>query len=186
MKAIDHPDYPEEKSCLKKKISALEQEKASILANSKMEYFWGSPGAYQTQHNAQIERFIKCKDALRNLYFGRVDWKRSGEDQAEHYYIGITEFTPYILAWQDTLAADLYYNRSTDREKGDLFLVRTIKIDNQKISDIDDNFLDPSITGELDSELFISKNPQRKPWSTPEYYRYHQSAAICDYPGSIV
>jgi DNA helicase-2/ATP-dependent DNA helicase PcrA len=157
MEPNDHPAFAEERSWLANTISRLKREGAKIQETSKMKFFWGSPGSYEVQRNAQIERLRKCKDALRNLYFGRVDWKNLRGDEAEHYYIGITEFTPYIIAWQDTLAADLYYNRSTTREKGDLLLVRTLQIKNQKISDIEDNFLDPSITGELAPDSLLAK-----------------------------
>lgn len=152
MKASDHPKYPEENEHLQSTIQELE---GHLNRTSTGEEIWDSPGAVLLKMNISTERAQKCKRALQDLYFGRVDWKRDDSVDSEQFYIGLTEYTPYIYAWQNTLPADLYYNRSTNREQGTLQLIRALQISNRQLVGIDDEFKDPSQTGELEPDSFL-------------------------------
>lgn len=152
-----HPVFIEEEEHLQETIQGLEQKRAELLVQTSGEYLWESPGSVLVKTNRAAERLQKCKRALQDLYFGRVDWKSDNSQAIESFYIGLTEFSNYIYAWQDTLAADLYYTRETDREEGVLQLVRNIQIDNQKLIGVEDQFTDPSITGELDPDSLLAK-----------------------------
>ena len=156
MKASEHPSFKEEEKHLLKTIKTLESIRDEILSNSGGDYLWAPPDTIRLLSNKAVERVQKCKHALQDLYFARVDWKVEGNEGSEQYYIGLTEYFPYIYAWQDTLAADLYYNRSTDREKGTLQLIRAIQLVDRKLSGIEDQFKDPSLTGELEPDSLLA------------------------------
>lgn len=157
MKAIDHAAHTEEQAHVDDTVSKLETARDALLQRNSADTYWGPPDTYRIFRNKEIERANKCAEALRHLYFGRVDWRVADAEATERFYIGLTEFSPYIIAWQDTLAADLYYNRETTRENGDLVLVRTLKIQDRQLLEIEDNFLDPSVTGELDPDSLLAK-----------------------------
>lgn len=156
MKASEHPSFKEEEKHLEETIRTLETNRDEILSNSGGDYLWAPPDTIRIMSNNAVERVQKCKHALQDLYFGRVDWKLEGNEDSEQFYIGLTEYYPHIYAWQDTLAADLYYNRSTDREKGTLQLIRAIQIVDRKLLGIEDQFKDPSLTGELEPDSLLA------------------------------
>lgn len=153
MRASEHPNFQEEESHLQSTIHELEGHLNGTSVSG--EYMWDSPGAVLLKMNLSADRAQKCKRALLDLYFGRVDWRPENEADSDQFYIGLTEYTPYIYAWQDTLAADLYYNRSTDREQGTLQLIRAIQINNRRLVGIEDQFKDPSQTGELEPDSML-------------------------------
>ena len=93
---------------------------------------------------------------MQDLYFGRVDWKPNEKTDSDKFYIGLTEYTPFVYAWQGTLAAELYYNRSTDKEQGTLQLIRALQISNRTLIGIEDQFKDPSQTGELEPDSLLA------------------------------
>ena len=155
MNASEHPKFKEEESHLKETIKELEGHLNEMVSDSGGQYLWESPGAVLLKTNEAAKRAQKCKHALMDLYFGRVDWKPEDVPDSDQFYIGLTEYYPYVYAWQDTLAADLYYNRSTDREQGTLQLIRALQINNRRLVGIEDQFKDPSQTGELEPNSML-------------------------------
>ncbi len=153
MQSEAHPAYLEEKEHLQSTIGLIEKKSKTVLRDYGVENMYAPPDTIRIFSNQAATELQRCKDALRDLYFGRVDWKSSSGTTPEEFYIGKSSLYPHILAWQDTLASDLYYNRSTVREGGELLLVRTLQIEDRIIKAIEDNFQDPSITGELDPRV---------------------------------
>jgi len=152
-----HPVFIEEKENLQSTINGLEAKRDELLGMTSGEFLWESPGAVLLKTNRSAERLQKCNHALRDLYFGRVDWQPENNQTKDIFYIGLTEFSDFIYAWQDTLAADLYYTRETSREEGKLHLVRNINIRNRNLIDIEDQLQDPSLTGELVPDSILAK-----------------------------
>jgi len=156
MGALDHPAYAEEQTHLDNTIARLEDKKAKLLNPPAMEIY-APPDTIRIFSNEAARNVKDIKAALQHLYFGRVDWKQDKAETIDNFYIGISPYYPYILAWQDTLASELYYNRQTQREPGELLLVRTFRIDDQTILEIEDNFSDPSVSGELDPDSMLAR-----------------------------
>ena len=118
---------------------------------------YAPPDTIRIFSNQAANELTKYKHALEDLYFGRVDWKKDGGENPEKFYLGKSPIYPYIIAWQDTLASDLYYNRATEHEDGELLLVRTLRIEDRALLDIEDNFRDPTVTGEFDPDLMLAR-----------------------------
>ncbi len=156
MEAQNHPAYIEEQAHLDDTINTLEEEKNKSLKPPEVEMY-APPDTIRIFSNEAARRVKDIKAALRYLYFGRVDWKPEGGEKADHFYIGISPLYPYILAWQDTLASELYYNQQTKRESGELLLVRTYRIEDRTLLEIEDNFSDPSVSGELDPDSMLAR-----------------------------
>jgi DNA helicase-2/ATP-dependent DNA helicase PcrA len=157
MEATNHPAFHEENEHLRVTVHELEIKRDSILKEFGIENMYAPPDTIRIFSNQAAKGLRKCKYALEDLYFGRVDWKPDAGEKPEKFYLGKTPIYPFIIAWQDTLASDLYYNRATKREQGELLLVRTLRIDDRVLLEIEDNFQDPSVTGELDPDSMLAR-----------------------------
>ena len=157
MNAKDHPAYQEEDLHLKTTIAELNKKKETVLESFGIENMYAPPDTIRIFSNQAAKELQKYKYALEDLYFGRVDWLPGGEEKQDKFYLGKSPIYPFIIAWQDTLASDLYYNRATLQEDGELVLVRTLRIEDRALLDIEDNFQDPSITGEFDPDSLLAR-----------------------------
>jgi DNA helicase IV len=136
MEAQKHPAYAEEQEHLDNTIANLEADKAKKLKPPNVEMY-APPDTIRIFSNEAARQVKDINAALRYLYFGRIDWKSESAEKTDHFYIGISPLYPHILAWQDTLASELYYNRQTKREAGELLLVRTFRIEDQALLEIE-------------------------------------------------
>jgi DNA helicase-2/ATP-dependent DNA helicase PcrA len=153
METKNHPAYIEECQHLEKTIKEINQE---ITNTYEAEPMYAPPETVRIFTNEALKRAKQCKRALKDLYFGRVDWQADGSDDTESFYIGLSPLYRHIIAWQETLASDLYYNQNTTREKGELHLVRTLLIKDAILTELEDNFQDASLTGEIAPDSLLA------------------------------
>lgn len=159
MKAQEHPFYIEEKSHLDDTYDGTEAQIEALTQTAKMSNEWSSPGAIETKQQFFFGRVDDYKQMLRNPYFGRVDWKRDGEE-AEVFYVGLKSFPNlHIYAWADasgqrpTLIGDLFYKRTTERETGTLLLKRSFSIENRSLQTISDDVVHDSLKASYQGKL---------------------------------
>lgn len=147
---IDHPHFEQEDAHLKRTIAAIEDY---IELHTPVR---GEAADQKTAHqvwNIQAKLVQNAQDALNSLYFGRVDWQPTLDGRREAFYIGTVPFLggngePQIVAWQDTLAGDLYYQLKTAREAGELLRKRTLVIEDQTLQQITDEYVTDAIRDE--------------------------------------
>ncbi len=159
----EHPHYQWEDRHLQRTIAAIENY---ITRHTPVR---GEAADQKTAHavwKVQAELVQDAQDALQQLYFGRVDWQRGESEDREAFYIGIIPFRggegdPQILAWQDTLPGDLYYQQKTKREEGILLLKRTFYIKDQVLNRIADEYIAKAIRDESPELSFIDDQSDR-------------------------
>jgi DNA helicase-2/ATP-dependent DNA helicase PcrA len=155
MKAQEHPHYIEEAEHLTETVEFIETELRRLRDYNPWE---STPFKYEG--NALFNYKKKNLEQLKNLqydspYFGRVDWLPADGDENDTFYVGKFEVRDMnVFSWADNLAADLYNEGRTKRERGKLLLKRTFDIDGRELVSISDEFVDPDFDGGLVAERF--------------------------------
>lgn len=140
-----HPEYADEQGKLQTTLvyvhSELEDKTPPLI-------YGGNKPTQRSLRQHALEQLDVLKRIAQEPYFGRVDLRE--DTQSEAFYIGKHALPKHnIYSWADTLAAELYYNLGSTRTHGKLLLKRTLGISSDELTDIRDEFIDPSIADRL-------------------------------------
>lgn len=170
MLANKHSDYIEESTYLEKTYDCVDREtdyikkEVDILEEKFFQIRKASGGGYSndyelTQHFWKInaKKLNELKAAKIKPYFGRIDFKRLGDDETQTYYIGKTSVVEkendkrLVIDWRAPIAS-LYYSGELGEAMytapeglimGDLTAKRQYEIENRKLINIFDKGLTP-------------------------------------------
>ena len=152
MKAQEHPEYREEKKHLNDTIESINGELKRLKVLSPI---GGDRYGTRGIRSAFGERVYDLEDALKQPYFGRVDWVTDGGESKETFYIGkYLVDRVNVYSWQDTLVADLWFGGDTPREGGRLLLRRAYEIKQGQIRTIRDEYVDAELADRLQMASF--------------------------------
>ncbi|MBW7882612.1 MAG: UvrD-helicase domain-containing protein [Caldilineaceae bacterium] len=139
MEAAKHPEYAQEQSKLEDTISSIDAELATLAP--PFPAYGADDRAAAAIYKHKLDKMQRLKNARKEPYFGRVDWKSDRYSGPETFYVAkfaIPEKN--IFSWRDTMPARLYYEGQC-AEPGRRLLRRTYKIDRDRITDIYDDFV---------------------------------------------
>lgn len=143
MSAQNHPHYNEEHQQLDTTIGFIRD---AIDQGTPVIGYGATSFSSSALWKIKTDQIEALKEALKQPYFGRVDWRRTDEQAAETFYVGKHSMpTKNIFSWKETLAGDLYYLMETQREHGTLLLKRALTIENAQITAISDEYIDASL-----------------------------------------
>lgn len=191
MKLKKHPDYEHELNRLNETKEHIEHTIASVENYRKLysDNIKDAMSNLDTQESSSNyidalinTQFVEIADknydnllrARKKPYFARIDFKQSGKDEIEKFYIGKTsllrdgEFTPLVVDWRAPISTLYYegrlgenqYESEGDIYEGELYLKRQIAIEDGKLHDFidvdittNDAFLQASLEASADQRL---------------------------------
>ena len=143
MKAHLHPEYDSERTKLEETIELIQRELDAI--ELPVSAYGADQRGAAAVRQMKLKRLEKLKQARKDLYFGRVDWKAASQDLPETFYLGKVELSLrkvglpdiQIYNWRKTTPAMIYYEGQCE-EKGKRLLRRTYDIKADQLNSIID------------------------------------------------
>jgi len=134
----NHPEYGDEYQHLQETYSAIQAKIKTLIPPVMAADQRAAIAALKGSETYRNE----LKQALREPYFARVDWRSNGKPP-EIFYFGKHEFSEKsVFSWKAPVS-QIYYLGEWDTEPGERLLKRTFSISHNQLHEIRDEIVSP-------------------------------------------